>query len=80
MNIGNMDRMTALHYAAYSPSIGDPQFRRLSKKKQREVKLRQVEMVRLLVAAGADPLKASVRGEKLFLKGINCRTMLPLPL
>ena len=68
MNIDNLDRMTALHYAAYSPSIGDPLYRKLSKKKQKDVKLRQVEMVRLLIGAGANPFKASVRGEYLVLE------------
>ena len=58
-----MDRMTALHFAAHNPVFGDPNHKQIKKKKQREVRMRQVEMVKLLIGAGANPLKTSVRGE-----------------
>ena len=58
-----MDRMTALHFAAHNPAIGDPNHRQIKKKRQKEVRMRQLEMVKLLISAGANPLKASVRGE-----------------
>ena len=61
-----MDRMTALHFAAHNPTTGDPNHKQIKKKKQKEVRVRQVEIVKLLIAAGANPLKQSVRGE------INC--------
>ncbi|KAI6646758.1 Leucine-rich repeat serine/threonine-protein kinase 1-like [Oopsacas minuta] len=64
VDVENKDRMTALHFAAYSPSSGDSNYRPLrNKKRHKEIRMKQLEMVRLLISVGANPFRVTVRGE-----------------
>lgn len=64
-NIENSDGWTALHFAAYCPNFQDFSKTKLfsSKRKKENRKQKQLDMIRLLLAHGANPISKSHLGK-----------------